>query len=181
MPNLAPSNPLKSKRIIISLFVALLFAFPGYSLAGQFKVTMVYDGDTIKAEGHDIVIYVLLAGIDAPEIGSQKGEGQLYGREASKYLENLILNKTVDIKGYGLGPNPYNYLVGEIYLGNKNVNIDMIRRGFAEVCSEKLPEGLNISPYVEAEREAKDAMRGIWSLEESYVSPKVWRKTHRKK
>ena len=57
----------------------------------------------------------------------------------------------------------------------------MIKRGFAEAYSEKLPEGLNITPYVEAERKARETMQGIWSLEKSYISPKEWRKTHKKK
>jgi endonuclease YncB( thermonuclease family) len=54
------------------ILIAFLLALSTHSLAGQFKVTKVYDGDTIMAEGHDIIIYVLLAGIDAPEIGSRK-------------------------------------------------------------------------------------------------------------
>ena len=151
-----------------------------YSLAGQFKVTKVYDGDTIMAEGHDIVIYVLLAGIDAPEIDSRKiQQGQPYGQEAKRYLETLILNNVVDIKGYGLGPYPCNHLVGEIYLKDKNINIEIIKKGFAEVCCEKPPAGLNIAPYLEAEREAKAAEQGMWSLMEKYISPRDWRKMQR--
>ena len=57
--------------IVPVLMVCLLIA-PFNSLAGQFKVTRVYYGDTIMAEGHDITLYVLLAGIDAPEIDPQQ-------------------------------------------------------------------------------------------------------------
>ena len=52
---------------ILSIAIAFLFIFPTFSFAGQFKVTHVYDGDTLIAEGHDIEIKVRLAGIDAPE------------------------------------------------------------------------------------------------------------------
>ena len=99
----------------ISILIALLLALSTPLLAGQFKVTRVYDGDTIMVQGHDIIIYVLLAGIDAPEIGSRKQRRhQPYGQEAKRYLEKQILNKVVDIKGYGIGPYPYNHLIGEI-------------------------------------------------------------------
>lgn len=153
-----------------------------YSLAGQFKVNKVYDGDTIMAEGYDIVIYVLLAGIDAPEICSRKHKrGQAYGQEAKRYLEDLILKKVVDIKGYGIGPYPYNHLIGEIFLNDKNINIEMIKEGLAEVCREKPPDGLNIAPYLEAEREAKGAELGMWSIGENYISPRDWREMHIKK
>ena len=151
-------------------------------LAGQFKVTSVYDGDTIKAEGYDIVIYVLLAGIDAPEFGLRKQQlQQPYRQEAKRYLENLILNKSVDIIGYGLGPSPYNRIIGEVYLKDKNINIEMIRMGFAEAWHEKPPDRLDITPYLEAEREAKAEMREMWSLGEKYISPGEWRKTHKKR
>jgi len=44
------------------LFLALV-TLPIPSGACQFTVTTVYDGGTVKARGHDIIIYVLLAGI----------------------------------------------------------------------------------------------------------------------
>jgi micrococcal nuclease len=172
--------PMKKSIRTISIFIALLLALPTHLLAGQFKVTRVYDGDTIMAKGHDIVIYVLLAGIDAPEIGSRKQQRhQPYGQEAKKYLEELILNKVVDIRGYSIGPYPSNHLIGEIHVKEKNINIEMIKKGFAEVCSERPPDGLNITPYLEAEREAKEARRGMWSLREKYISPQAWRETHK--
>jgi endonuclease YncB( thermonuclease family) len=53
-------------KIILFLITSLLVLATS-SFAGQFRVTRVYDGDTIKAEGHDIEIKVRLAGIDTPE------------------------------------------------------------------------------------------------------------------
>jgi len=44
-----------------------LLILPNIVLAGQFKVVRVYEGDTVKAVGHDIEIKVRLVGIDAPE------------------------------------------------------------------------------------------------------------------
>ncbi len=176
------TNEMKKFITIIPIVITCLLALPTLSLGGEFKVTKVYDGDTIMAEGHDIVIYVLLAGIDAPEMASREGQPhQPYGKEAKGYLESLILNETVDIKGYGIGPYPYNHLIGEIYLRDKNINIAMIKNGLAEVWLERPPEGLDIIPYLEAEREAKAAKRGMWSLGEDYMSPRDWRKIHSKR
>jgi micrococcal nuclease len=167
-------------KSIVLLTSLLLYGSP--SLAGQFMVTKIYDGDTIMAEGHDVILYVLLAGIDAPEIASRDHEiNQPFGQEAKDYLEKRILNKSVQIKGHGIGQYPYNHLIGEIFLGDKNINVELIKEGLAEVWHETPPPGLAIAPYIEAEEKAKKAGRGIWSLGNKYMSPREWRKIHTKR
>ena len=173
---------MKKINTLLLILILALVTLPIPSVAGQFTVTKVYDGDTIKAQGHDIIIYVLLAGIDAPEIELRKQQqGQPYAQEAKRYLEKLILNKRVDIKGYGLGPYPYNHLIGEISLKGTIINIAMIKKGLAEVCHEIPPNGLNIAPYHEAEKQAIAAKRGMWSLGDAYISPRQWRAMHKAK
>lgn len=168
---------MKKALIAASFTIIFSMAFCANGLTGQFKVTKVYDGDTIMAEGHDIVIYVLLAGIDAPELSSEDQElDQPYGRASRHYLERLILNKTVEIKGYGIGAYPYNHLIGEVYVENSNVNIAMLAKGLAEVLSGEPPSGLDIGRYREAEKAAKAGGLGMWSLGDKYISPTEWRK-----
>ena len=168
---------MKKAFIAICMITIFFLGFCGSAMAGKFKVTKVYDGDTIMAEGHDIVTYVLLAGIDAPEISSPSQEpGQPYAQAAKHYLERLILNKMVEIKGYGIAPYPYNHLLGEVYVGADNINISMLKKGLAEVSVGEPPVGLEIAPYLEAEKEAKTSSRGMWSLGDKYISPSEWRK-----
>jgi endonuclease YncB( thermonuclease family) len=158
----------------------LLFFLPTLSLAGEFKVTRIYDGDTIKAQGHDIEIKVRLVGIDAPETSRKKREpGQPYSQQSKKYLAGLILNKTVDIKGYGL--DGYGRILGVLYLDGKNINLELVKEGLAEAYRGKPPHGFDPAPYRNAEREARAAKRGIWSLGNEYVSPKDWRKMKRER
>jgi micrococcal nuclease len=171
------------KNMIVKIIVLITCLLASStSLAGQFEVTTIYDGDTIMAEGHDIIIYVRLAGVDAPEIASKNHERtQPFGQESKQYLENTILNKSVEIKGYGIDQYPYNHLIGEIFLEDTNINIELIRQGLAEVWREEPPAGLLIAPYIEAQEEARAAGRGIWSLGDSYVSPRDWRKIDKKR
>jgi len=125
---------------IISLYIVFLFTLPTLCLAGQFTVTRVYDGDTIKAKGHDIEIKVRLVGIDAPETSKKKNNpGQPYSQQAKKYLTELVMNKTVDVQGYGLGP--YNRILGVIFLNGKDINLEMVKVGLAEVYRGKPPRG----------------------------------------
>jgi endonuclease YncB( thermonuclease family) len=117
-------------------------------------------------------------GIDAPESSRKKREpGQPYSQEAKKYLAGLILNKTVDIKGYGL--DRYNRILGVIYIDGKNVNLDMVEAGLAEVYRGLAPKRFNLSRYWQAEKEAREAKKGMWSLGDKYISPKDWRRIQR--
>jgi len=164
----------KYLKTIIALIPFLLF-LPALSLAGQFKVIRIYDGDTVKAQGHDITIKVRLVGIDAPETSKKKGSpGQPYSQKAKEYLTGLILNENVDIKGYGMGP--YSRILGVIYVDDKDINLEMIKAGLAEVYRGKSPKGFNLKPYLQAEAKARKYGIGMWSLGEEYISPKDWRK-----
>jgi endonuclease YncB( thermonuclease family) len=60
------------------------------------------------------------------------------------------------------------------------VNLEMVKAGLAEVYRGKPAGGLDLEPYWKAEAEAKKAGIGMWSLQDKYLSPKEWRRTHRK-
>jgi len=173
--------PMRTLLRLQVILTAFLFLLPTGSLAGQFKVTRVYDGDTVKAEGHDITIKIRLVGIDTPETAKKgKGKpGQPYSQRAKEYLAGLVLNKTVDIKGYGIGP--LNRPLAVIYLDGKNVNLEMVKAGLAEVYRGRAPHKFPLLPYWQAEKEARDDKRGMWSLGDEYVSPKTWRKMQKKR
>ena len=117
----------------VSIFTLLtLSLWLSSSLAGQFKVTRVYDGDTVKAKDKSIEIMVRLVGIDAPETSRKKHEpGQPFSQQSTKHLAGLVLDKAVDIQGYGM--DRYNRILGEIFVDGKNVNLEMVEMGLAEV------------------------------------------------
>lgn len=163
-------------RIITILIISVLF--PIIARAGQFKVIRVYSGDILKAKGHGIEFKVRLVGIDAPEISKKKGDpGQPYSKEAKKFLENLVMDKIVFIKGYGL--DRYNRILAEVSIGEKNVNLEMLKAGLAEVSDVKAQKKFDRLTYKLTESAAKEADAGMWSLGDQYISPGEWRKTHR--
>ena len=146
----------------------------------KFEVIKVYDGDTFMAEGHSIKIMARLIGIDAPETANKRKQKpeQPYSQNAKKYLVKMILNKTVPIKSYGMGP--YNRLLVEVFADHRNVNLELLRSGLAEAYNGKLPKGFNVSSYKKAEMKARKSRKGIWSLGNKYVSPEKWRKIYNK-
>ena len=170
--------PVKRGRIKALIPIICFLFLPTSLLANQFKVTEVYDGDTIKVKGYRAEIKLRLAGIDAPETSRNKiGFGQRYCQEAREYLSDLVLNKAINIKGHGY--LNIDLMLGTVFLDGKNINLEMVRAGLAEVYRGESPKDLDLDPFFKAEREARTAEKGIWIQGDRYISPRTWRKTQR--
>jgi micrococcal nuclease len=169
----------RAQRIILPILI-LVFSllFPSISLAGQYEVYRVVDGDTFVVKHGSVKLTIRMVGIDAPEASTSKHRaGQPFSRQSTQHLSSLILDKNVDVKSYGADRN--GRTLGEVFLLNgKNVNLEMVQAGLAEVYRGKPAAGLDVGPYWNAEKEAKAAKRGMWILEDKYVSPREWRRTH---
>ena len=87
---------------------------------------------------------------------------QPYSLQAKKRLEDLVLNRVVEIKSYGL--DCYNRVLGVVYLDKININLEMVKQGLAEVYYGETPKDLDLKPYREAESKARNAKIEMWSL-----------------
>lgn len=165
-------------KLFITPSILSILLIPALSAAEAFTVRHVDDGDTIICENRDITIRVRLVGINAPEKGRNKKDAdQPFSQEAKLVLEKLVLNKVVDIKGYGL--DDYNRILAVVNYAGKNINLEMIRQGMAEVYKGSPPSGFSNDLYRKAEKEARESLIGIWSQGDKYVSPSQWRRTNR--
>jgi endonuclease YncB( thermonuclease family) len=68
----------------------------------------------------------------------------------------------------------YRRMVGMIWLNDRNINLEMVREGYAEAFIEYLKEP-HKTEFLKAEREARSAKKGIWSLPD-YERPREFRK-----
>lgn len=75
-----------------------------------------------------------------------------------------------------MGKDRYNRVLGVIFQDGKNINLEMVKAGLAEVYRGLAPKKFNLTPYWQAEKEAREANRGIWTLGDKYISPKDWRR-----
>lgn len=159
----------------MALLLVALLSSPLSLYAGQFEVVEALDGDTVRASGYGAQFTVRLAGIDAPELCPQdKDLAQPFSAEAKDYLQALVLNKRVSLKSYG--EKRYGILWGEIFLGEKNINLEMLQAGYAETYRGESPQNLDLAPYFETEKKARAAKKGVWAQGKKYISPLTWRK-----
>jgi micrococcal nuclease len=167
------TRALKTLILIVAIFI-----FPAIVLAGQFKCTRVTDGDTIAVVTDGQKHTIRLVGIDAPEKSHGKNQpGQPFSQTSTKHLASLVLNKPVDIVSYGT--DRYGRTLGVVYVDGKDVNLEMVRAGLAEVYRGRPAPGFDNELYQKAEDAARRAGVGMWSLGDKYISPKEWRRMNR--
>lgn len=150
----------KNKWALLLFCLFLLSVDRSYALEG--KVMKVKDGDTvvIQPETGGAFMTCRLYGIDAPETAHGKKAAQPFGEEASKELKNTIIGKTITVTP--TGAKTYNRDVCKLYKGNIDVNLEMVKRGYAWAYREYL-KGPYASEYIVAENEAREKKRGLWT------------------
>jgi len=139
-------------------------------------VERVTDGDTLMATSENATtLRIRLLGIDAPETPHRGKPGQPFGLEAGRYLARLVLNRQVRIELFG--PDLYRRILAVLWYDGANVNVEMVRAGFAEVY-----RGTRCPAYCrelgDAERWAQRERAGMWA-QERYESPAAYRRRNR--
>ena len=85
----------------------------------------VVDGDTIDVEG---VGRIRLVGVNTPE------KGQPGYQEAKDFMKNMCLDKTVDLDIDDEKPyDKYDRVLAVVYVDGVNLNMELLKRGYAEV------------------------------------------------
>lgn len=164
---------MKAMRKPVILIIAILFLLPCSVFAWSGKVVGVIDGDTAKIVRSDTgeQIKVRFAGIDTPE------KKQAYGQAAKKYVNALIAGKTVRVEHLTI--DRYGRTVGYIWLNGKEVNLEIVKAGYAWVYRRYIPKPRtrgNI--YLQAEASAKGDKAGLWKAPNP-TPPWEWRKAKR--
>ena len=115
--------------VLIILLFAINYNFLDSGLEGFLEeketgfVERIVDGDTVIINGNS----TRLLGINTPE------RGEIYYEEAKLFLENLILNQTVELKFGKDKIDKYKRKLAWIFLNGKNINFELVRNGWANV------------------------------------------------
>lgn len=129
----------------------------------------VVDGDSLRDGSEDIRLH----GIDAPEYrqncSDAHGKDYPCGKRAARYLRKLVGAAPVTCRV--IDTDRYDRTVGVCTAGGKELNRAMVEAGWAMAYTR------HSLGYANAEREAKQARRGIW--QGRFEDPEDWRNTHR--
>jgi micrococcal nuclease len=133
-------------------------------------VAGVADGDTIDLRLDSGMIRVRLHAVDAPE------HDQPYGRAARRELSRLVYRRVVEVEP--IEQDQYDRLVGRLWLGEMDVNAELLRLGAAWVYRRYARE----DDYCEIEQQARGQERGLWGLPTvPPVAPWEWRQRDKRR
>ena len=142
----------------------------------KYRVTRVFDGDSILVKGQGLTLSVRLVGIDAPETSKRGNPGQPFSNRSRQMLYGLVYQKQIQLVSHG--KDRFNRQLAQVFYEGKNINLEMIRHGLAEVYRGKLPGDLDAAAFIKAQENARSAMTGIWGLGGAYESPREWRRKY---
>ena len=150
------------KQLLITI---LILCWPLTAHAWVAKVISITDGDTINVYNTDHgQVNIRFYGIDSPE------KGQPYGQAAGKYLASLIAGAIVDIES--IAEDPDGWTVGIVSDGERNINQEMIKAGYAWVyrwyCNKPFCED-----WLALENEARTKKIGLWQ-DQNPIPPWLW-------
>lgn len=127
----------------------------------QAPVLRVVDGDTIHVllDGQDYTVRYI--GIDTPETVDPRREVQCFGPEASAENKRLVEGKVVGLEKDVSETDRFGRLLRYVYLGQVMANEALVRNGYAQVSTFP-PDVKYQERFLAAQREARDAGRGLW-------------------
>lgn len=127
--------------------------------AETFRVKKVVDGDTIVLEDGTKVRYI---GLNTPE------RGRPFYEEATDANRKLVENKGVRLEFDVVEIDRYGRTLAYVFEGEIFVNLELLRQGYANVFTVP-PDVKYEELFREAEREAREAERGLWATREMGV------------
>jgi endonuclease YncB( thermonuclease family) len=159
------------ERLIHLLILALACA-PALADSFAGKVVRVVDGDTLDVLADGPVVHrVRLAGIDAPE------SGQPFGARARLRLLAFADGERVEVDWSKR--DKYGRIVGKLICNGRDLNLAMVRTGFAWWFREYAGEQSAVDQllYETAEDRARAERLGLWAEPETVA---LWGWRHRR-
>src|SRR3972149_7840271 len=150
--------------LLIMIFTAVLLGCGLYYDYGDAGGTSGVDGGSgilVKevVDGDTIILLdgsrVRLIGINTPEYG------MYFFEEAREVLEAIVLGREVILEKDITDKDKYGRLLKYVYTGDLFVNLEMVKRGFANAYTYP-PDVKYTERFLEAERYARENNLGLW-------------------
>ena len=168
-------NMKRLNLLFLSMATALVTAssieaqLKDFSEAPAYKVLRVIDGDTVELQSDKGPFKVRLMGVDTPETVHPSKPVEPYGKEASRFLKNLLRGESVYLEYSQSREDKYGRTLAYLYRapGGLFVNAEIVRQGYGHAYTQYPFKYQEL--FGKYETRAEEAEKGLWSV--SQVAP----------
>lgn len=155
--------------LAVSLIVALSYVlFPGEArdgLDGPYPVDRVMDGDTIVVLMDGTEEKVRLIGVDTPEsVHPDPDRNVPYGKVAAEFTRSRLLGQQVYLEYDVETRDKYGRILAYVWIGDEMFNRTLLSEGHAMLATFP-PNVRYVDEFTVLQAEAREAGRGLWSVE----------------
>ena len=157
--------------LALLLLVAVVLLRPWESLDGLGRdetpatatvvVSRVVDGDTVEVQLGGETEDVRYIGVDTPETVKPGAPVDCFGPQASAFNHQLVEGRRVRLVLGEERRDVYGRLLAYVYLGDRFVNAELVRRGLARTLTIP-PNDRHAGRFKRLEIAASRAGRGLW-------------------
>lgn len=157
-----PGYSAAAGRVAATALLLLALA-GGRAGAGEMEgvVVRVVDGDTIKVRIEGVVHSVRYIGVNAPELRHPTRGREPGARDAAEVNRRLLGDRPVRLDLDVRARDRNGRLLAYVYADRLMVNAEMVRLGYAQAMTVP-PNVKHQRLFLELEREARAAGRGLW-------------------
>jgi micrococcal nuclease len=160
----------RSRAVVVAIVAAVL---AGSSVGGWWLghthhgrsaaiVTRVLDGDTIRVRTATGAETVRILGVDTPETHHPAKPVECFGPEAAAHTRARLLGRSIELEGDTEPRDRYGRRLAYVVVDGERFGDELLRLGLARFLVIP-PNEAHARALLEAELEAKQAGRGLWS------------------
>jgi micrococcal nuclease len=151
-------------RYLLTISMLLVLVLPVLTIAGQYKVIRVVDGDTIVIKYNGKYEKVRLLCVNTPEsVHSDAKQNVPMGKVASKYTQKRLTGKDVNLE-FEIDRLRGNLgrLLAYVFVDGQNLNLDLVRQGLSAYYTKYGKSQKYDTQFRSVEKLARKEKLNIW-------------------
>lgn len=132
--------------------------------SGYYRVSKVYDGDTIEVDMLGSSEKIRMIGVNTPETHDPRKPVECFGQAASDYTHKQLNDRKVRLEADPINQNRdrYDRLLRYVYLEDGTLyNAKLIEEGYGFALTA-FPF-TKVDQFVQSERQAREQNKGLWA------------------
>ncbi len=157
------NQPRFKSSLLGARYIGIIFIFIRPSIAEQYKVLHIVDGDTIDINYNGKKERIRLLCVNTPEsVHPDKKQNIQMGIVASDYLKKKLSGKYIELEFEGRKRGKHGRLLTYVLEDSQNINLDLVKQGLSPYYTKYGLSEKYDDEFRDAEKYARTHKLNIW-------------------